>query len=135
MILTIASIISQVGINLINWVLTPETLTQIIIFLMFGVPRLFLMYRNSKETTVWNKAKEIAMIESQKAVDHLLKDDEATNRVIGAIYDVLPEKDRQFMTKEKAIEIANMVYHTYIKKNQDKVEQMALSKIEINTKE
>jgi len=109
----------EVKTEILNYLLKPETISTIFGFLLslpITIPAVIKSINNAKGNNVAEKAFNAALIESEKAFVKNLNNDVARERVIGAIYSVLtPKEIKNYMPQDKALEITNMVYHTYIK--------------------
>ncbi len=109
----------EVRTEIINYLLKPETISAIFGFLLslpVTIPAIIKSINDAKGKNAAEKAFNVALIESEKAFVKGLNNEASRERVIGAIYSVLtPKEIEKYMPQEKAIEMSNMVYHTYIK--------------------
>ena len=111
MLLTIASMVA-VKTALFNWLLMPQTLTAIAVFLI-GLPSTIEQARKAKEGKFWDMALEVAKIEALKVAKMNLSEDDKLERTIGAIVAVMPKEAEKY--KHLLEEVAKTAYHTYVK--------------------
>lgn len=98
-----------------NYIISrPEAVIELII-LLSGLPKFIQGLMALKEATLMGKVKEIIEIESQKVKDFDITNEEKVDRIIKAVYFVIPQKYHKFIPRNKVIELINMVYHTYVK--------------------
>lgn len=95
-----------------DYLLKPEVIVQFIVLIMQVIQALNI--KNEKK--IEEKIKDVILVESQKVVNETISNEDKRNRVIEAVYYVLP-KQVKVISETKLKEMINMIYHTYIKNN------------------
>lgn len=98
-----------------DYLLKPEVIVQLIVLIMQITQALNV--KNNKK--IEEKIKDVIFVESQKVVNETISNEEKRNRVIEAVYHVLPNQVK-VISEDKLKEMINMIYHTYIKNNSAK---------------